>query len=331
MKQDLVSIIIPVYNVEPFISKCIESAINQDYKNIEIILVDDGSTDKSGDICDDYAKKDNRIKVIHKKNSGVSSARNIGIEKSTGDYICFIDGDDYVFRNYVSHLRAIIGDSEIACIRQFVTPYNKNKRGESSIEFISGEDATEMILCYKLPIGVNAKLFSKEFLRQNKIEFETGLVIGEGFNFNTKSFQLAKKVSISDARIYYYRKNNSNSVTTKYNNKKWENGIYALEKIHDDLRIHSKRILNAWNYAYWRTKTDAYDLMVIHRACKEYPDMYRKTSKGIRKGFFLSLKAPISTKDRIRAFVFMIFPKIIPYCMILRKRLYHQDRRENED
>ena len=96
---DKISIIVPVYKVEAYLSECIESIINQTYRNLEIILVDDGSPDKCGEICDEYAKKDERIHVIHKKNEGVARARNDGIEYAGGDYISFIDSDDWIAEN----------------------------------------------------------------------------------------------------------------------------------------------------------------------------------------------------------------------------------------
>ena len=101
MRKGVVSVVLPIYNVEKYLNRCIKSVINQSYKNLEIILVDDGSPDNCPTLCDEWAKKDNRIKVIHKKNAGVSSARNTGITKSTGDYICFVDGDDYVMPEYI--------------------------------------------------------------------------------------------------------------------------------------------------------------------------------------------------------------------------------------
>ena len=94
--MEKISIIVPVYNVELYLEKCIESIINQTYTNIEIILVDDGATDSSGNICDLYSKKDSRIKVIHKRNGGLSDARNVGIEKAVGQYLMFVDSDDYI-------------------------------------------------------------------------------------------------------------------------------------------------------------------------------------------------------------------------------------------
>ncbi len=117
----LISVIIPVYNVEKYIEMSIKSVIEQSYKNIEIILVDDGSTDNSGNICDTFARKDNRVRVIHKKNSGVSAARNTGINASEGEYICFIDSDDYITEDYVKHMYdvAVKYDTDITTSNQF--------------------------------------------------------------------------------------------------------------------------------------------------------------------------------------------------------------------
>ena len=103
-ESPLISVIVPVYNVEEYLTQCIESIINQTYTNLEIILVDDGSTDQSGKICDEYAIKDDRIQVIHKENRGVGSARNVGLDTSKGEYVSFVDSDDYVDKNYIKIL-----------------------------------------------------------------------------------------------------------------------------------------------------------------------------------------------------------------------------------
>ena len=101
---DLISVVIPVYNVEKYLEKCLDSVVEQTYRNLEIILVDDGSTDNSGAICDRYAQKDSRVVVIHQKNGGLSKARNVGIDTATGKYISFIDSDDYVGSCYIETL-----------------------------------------------------------------------------------------------------------------------------------------------------------------------------------------------------------------------------------
>ena len=111
--DELVSIIVPVYNVEKYLNRCIETLVNQTYKNIEIIMVDDGSTDSSSLLCDKWANKDNRVEVIHKKNEGLAEARNSGIEKSSGEWVCFVDSDDYVSSDFVEvmHSAAIENDT----------------------------------------------------------------------------------------------------------------------------------------------------------------------------------------------------------------------------
>lgn len=104
MLQPLISVIVPCYNVEEYLPKCIESILNQTYRNLEILLVDDGSPDNCGRICDEYAAKDSRIRIIHKKNGGLSDARNAALDVMTGEYVTFIDSDDYVSDDYVEYL-----------------------------------------------------------------------------------------------------------------------------------------------------------------------------------------------------------------------------------
>ena len=111
MLQPLISVIVPCYNVEEYLPKCIESILNQTYRNLEILLVDDGSPDNCGRICDEYAAKDSRIRIIHKKNGGLSDARNAALDVMTGEYVTFIDSDDYVSDDYVEYLYKIIKES----------------------------------------------------------------------------------------------------------------------------------------------------------------------------------------------------------------------------
>ena len=124
MDNSLVSIIIPIYNVEQYLDRCIKSVINQTYKNIEIILVDDGSTDKCPEICDQYAQKDNRIVVIHKENGGLSSARNAGMKVLKGEYMLFADSDDWIKENTVEELLQIAIEHDVDFVR--FTPVTAN-------------------------------------------------------------------------------------------------------------------------------------------------------------------------------------------------------------
>ena len=145
MEKYKVSIIVTVYKHEKFIRKCIESIIGQTYKNLEIILVDDGTPppDISGKICDEYAKKDKRIKVIHKKNGGCCEARNFGLKEVTGDYISIIDGDDWLESDYVEYLMKIIQetDSEMALSLNIFTTRDREQIKEDKITTWSPEEA----------------------------------------------------------------------------------------------------------------------------------------------------------------------------------------------
>ena len=113
MNNKKVSIIVPVYNVEKYLQRCIESILTQTETDFELLLIDDGSKDKSGLICDEYAQKDKRVNVIHKENGGVSSARNLGIEKANGEWICFIDADDYVRQDFLSDIQQYLFNARI--------------------------------------------------------------------------------------------------------------------------------------------------------------------------------------------------------------------------
>ena len=134
MNNPLVSIIIPIYNSEAFLDKCIQSAINQSYKNIEVILVDDGSIDSSGEICDNYSSIDNRIKTIHKNNGGLVNARKTGLKSSTGEYVLYIDGDDWIELNLIEKLEdnnnVGYDKLEIDFARQLKDILEKLKHGE---------------------------------------------------------------------------------------------------------------------------------------------------------------------------------------------------------
>lgn len=325
IKEDIkVSVIVPIYNVEKYLTKCIETIMNQTYKNIEIILVDDGSPDSSGNICDEYAKKDNRIKVIHKDNEGVSAARNSGIDIATGDYVCFVDGDDYVMDDYVEYLLKLsrTGNSDVVLSTELFSDYDLKQIKKDRIKVYTAEETTEAILCYKIPIGVYNKLFKRSFLGKD-IRFLTELKIGEGFNFNTTAFQKANNVTVGHRKIYFYRKDNPTSVTTKFSAEKWKNGLYALEVIKKNFIIKTKRLERAWEFANWRTHTDVYDLLVLANAVSENTELYKRCLSITRRQAYLSFLVPISIKQRLRAIIIGIYPKLIPNLMLMRRKKYN--------
>lgn len=222
-----VSIIIPVYNVEKYLGRCINSVLNQTYKNIELILIDDGSTDRSGKICDDYGINDNRIQVIHKKNSGVSLARNLGINISTGDYIQFIDSDDFVEPIMTEKmLNAAKNNSNLViCGMKFIY---KDMKSIYNMNYASPFEGTYQIYDFMKHFGklyelnlINStvnKLYVSNIIKENKLKFVKNLDLGEDLLFNLEYITSCKNITIIKDLLYYYSKYIENSLTTKFNN-----------------------------------------------------------------------------------------------------------------
>lgn len=322
MESVKVSIIVPIYNVEKFLPKCIESIINQEYKNIEIILVDDGSPDNSGVICEHYKKTDNRIVVIHKENAGVSEARNTGIDHAIGDYICFIDGDDFVMPDYVSYMLelALRYNADISLTTEMFGNFDEKQTKKDVIDIWNNEDAVEAILCYRVPIGCYCKLFKKDTLKQ--VRFLPDVFIGEGFNFNVDAFQHANKIVAGKKKTYFYRRDNPTSAMTKFSVKKCVCGLRALEIIKQKLIIHSERIEKAWKFANWRTHSDFYDMFVLSREEEKTPELYKKCLKTVKTDALIALNVPTNFKNKIRAVLMKVYPRLIPSLMELRRKKY---------
>ncbi|MCW4084242.1 glycosyltransferase family 2 protein [Segatella copri] len=317
-----VSVIVPIYNVEKYIGKCILSIIEQTYKNIEIILVDDGSLDDSGNIADEYATRDNRIKVIHKANAGVSAARNSGLDAATGDFVCFSDGDDYVMPYYVEHLLklCLTDNADVAYTVDMYTTFHNEHVANSHVKVITPEDATENILCYKVPIGVYSKLFNREFLVKNNIRFLEDVYIGEGFNFNTACFQRANKVVMSNERIYFYRRDNEASAMTSFKEAKCLMALKAIDIIKDNLVLRTPRVLKAWKFAHWHTHFDMYCWIVNSNAIHINEELYKRCRSVAQKEALIALSVPTKKSERIRGILGLIAPIIVAKLMLWRNK-----------
>lgn len=224
MKQ-LVSIIIPVYNCSKYISKCLDTIIEQSYSNIEIILVNDGSSDNSLDFCKIYKKKDKRIRIINNDNHGVSYSRNCGIKASKGDYICFIDADDWIDKYYIEKLLNAINDNDSdVAICNYYSSYNHNNvqninnnidLDKSFIEFIVDNN------CWT----PWAKLFKKE-----KIEklFDINVSSSEDLLFNFMNSKNLKRYKYIDEPLYYYRRKDDNQFSISKVGKKQLTELEAI-------------------------------------------------------------------------------------------------------
>ena len=217
MMNKVICVIVPVYNVEQYLDQCINSILEQTYKNLEIILVDDGSTDKSGIMCDQYAKIDNRIKVIHKNNGGLSDARNAGMKVATGDYIAFVDSDDFISTDMYKVLAELIeqNDADIA-IANWCGFYNGkevSKERTGKILIFEEMETLEFLIYgknnYKISLSVWDRLYRREIVKD--FSFPKGRCY-EDVVWSTKVFYKAKKSVYIDRNLYYYRRRNDSIV-----------------------------------------------------------------------------------------------------------------------
>lgn len=220
-----VSIIIPIYNGEKYISACIRGLLKQTYQNIECILVDDGSSDSSGKICDFFAEKDTRVKVLHQQNSGVSVARNAGIEIAEGKYLVFFDVDDFV-TEYVIEENVKIAEKNnvdvvLFCFWYFIVNENKKIDNGMKKSYIGSKEEffREKLIETVENEMFNApwnKMYRKDFLIRNDLKFDAMFSIYEDAVFAAKMFQYADKIAINNKKYYTYVLRPTGSAITKY-------------------------------------------------------------------------------------------------------------------
>ena len=234
----LVSIIIPTYNVEDYVFRGIESCINQTYKNIEVIVVDDGSTDNTRNIIQKYAKKDNRIKYFFKENNGVSSARNMGLDIANGDYFIFLDSDDWLELDAVEYLVSKNKEYRDYFITgNFKSGYLKNnkiemeKNTDETLEIISSKKMCLTFISPKYRIRSSCyKLFSKEIINKNKVRFREDIYHGEDGLFVFEYLLHTEKVLYSTKSLWNVLERPNSASRGKFN-KKFFTAITAVEEM----------------------------------------------------------------------------------------------------
>lgn len=323
-----ISVIVPVYNVEKFIRRCLDSIINQTMKDLEIILVDDGSTDNSGVICDEYAKLDNRITVIHKENGGVGSARNRGLDVATGEWIAFVDSDDYIEKNMYETLykTAIYENVDVcACFFKYLTVDNK-------ILFNPTQEQLDM----------NRKYNSKEFLKLiYKDEYINGICVSawnkiykknifDNLRFKTKIYEddeLVNQIYIQDVDIFVLNKGfyiyvqNLSSLTNK---KFSEKNLVFIDILYDRLNLFKDKKMYKLYEDTVRLLcniTIEYYFKCNNKGKWQYKNIYKNVLKQAIK-----IKN-ISFKDKIRFSMFYISPHLYN-CLVCKKSLSLEIRNE---
>lgn len=306
----MISVIIPVYNVEKYLNNCVKSVIGQSYKDLEIILVDDGSTDNSGIICDFLKEKDNRIIVIHKKNGGLSSARNAGLSIASGDYILFIDSDDTIDSNMIKVMynTLIKNNSDIV-----ICDYQRIKNEEPKVcdinnfkvENMNYDDLWVEIFGHLNNSSCN-KMYRKDLM--NNIFFKEGIIHGEDLLFNLDYLSNCKKGTKINCKFYHYYIR-ENSITKAAFNKNNFNEIlvkdFALEIIKNR---YPSQIKNAQKFCF-RARMNV--LRSIYKS--NYESEYQEevdTLKSYIKKNYSNVKNNLKFKEKVEFFLFFNLKKL---------------------
>ena len=320
----MISVIVPIYNVEKYLDRCVQSIVSQTYKNLEIILVDDGSPDNCPAICDKWAKKDNRIKVIHKENGGVSSAKNAGIGISCGEYFAFVDADDYIAPEMYGKMiaRALLENADV-CGCNFETVDESGASGDNLPCYCSGVfKGSEVLPSYFseesfLPSSVN-KLYKREIAEKYGIRFDESLQIGEDFMFNYCFFKHSSCVCSMSDKLYYYFCSRSGSASNSLSKKwllRWKNTKFVLEQEKGNEQVH---MLCSRMYA--KELLLCYKEMNEYKIAREMKDLYLQLVSEMKENAQQFINNPLLGKsDKLKYRLFVISPVLLNLMRAINK------------
>lgn len=311
-KEAKISVIIPIYKVEDYLETCIESVLRQTYSNLEIILVDDGSPDHCGEICEKYAQKDKRIQIIHKENGGLSSARNAGLDVATGEYIAFIDSDDCVAETFIETLYQLClkEDAEIAeC--DFVKFSNQIKEvhREKQVEVISSFEMQARIYSddYVRTIVVWNKLYHQNIYAN--LRFPEGKIHEDEFTSYKAFDTVKKKIAITNEVLYYYRSSENSIMGKKFYMKRLD-ALQALEERKE--YYFQKQQIDLWEKTVIKYQAAFKKYYFLVKENIENPEKYLEEIKKKQKENFLDYKKikKLSVREKGKTIFFLLFPNI---------------------
>lgn len=328
--EDLISILVPVYNVEQYLDRCVESIIAQTYSNLQIILVDDGSTDKSGVICDLWEKKDPRIEVIHKLNGGLTSSRKAGFDIAKGEYISFVDSDDFLEKTYVEDLynNLVQNNSDISICGYFLDdkdsrPINikANKSMYKKEAFVKELVLPEICALKndktKLPSFIWMRMFKKTVIDDKCFVSEREFFTEDLF-FNLESYKNCEKVSVICKPLYHYCMN-SNSLTHIYRKDKCQMEIQRLNRIIEELKdynaLDEKRINLISLKIIGGCINNSYKLNEYKKFIKDLKPLIN--NEQIRKVSFKSAFFELSVSERVYCICYKF--RVLYFAYLLKK------------
>lgn len=294
----LYSVIVPIYKVEPYLKKCVDSILNQTYKNFELLLIDDGSPDNCPKICDEYAAKDSRVRVIHKPNGGLVSARNTGVKEALGEYICYVDGDDWVSEKLLKtikdkaidqyHPNMVVFSANRVFSNHTTDIYSGPKEGLYNKEKLQNEIYPYMMYdCRKsfcsglvFPVAWN-KIYKRDLLQQHYCE-EERIKMGEDNAFVFECLFYSDSVYFCDDVLYYYNQQNIGSFIHSYDPNRFGNNILLTSYI--DKKLGGKNAvldsqINAFK-AYWLIMAIFHEV----KSGKKINKAYKHISRNLKDG-----------------------------------------------
>ncbi len=313
--RSLISVIVPVYKAEIYLNACIDSILAQTYKNLEIILVDDGSPDDSGKICDDYAEKDSRIKVIHKENGGVSSARNAGLDAAVGAYIAFIDSDDTIHPKMIEELykKLVEAGADISS-SSYVRCYSPSDRvpdefkNEKIYEFSCEEAVCALTLRKKFGVQIWAKLYRAEILES--VRFDGSISVAEDMLFLTEAIMNSKKLVFFTRPLYNYVQRSESIMHTAFGDKNMTSHDAAMKMI----ALGNERSLSKKTRDHLQATAiilciyTAYELISQKEIAKKYIKTIKKNIRGhISKGSLAVLPRSRRIQAVLLSFSYTLF------------------------
>ena len=325
----LLSVIVPVYNSEEYLKRCIDSILNSTYKDMEILLIDDGSEDKSLEICNEYAKNNKRIKVFHQENKGQSAARNLALDNIKGDYVAFVDSDDWINPNIyefaikkIEETKADVIDFECKKVKQY-----ENNSNESVEKYVIKEYKEDEILERYLYAGLTVKncpfsLCRKIFVKQafDKVRFPEGRINEDIIGVYRALMNCKLMLEIKYVGYYYFQNNKS---TTRRELKTKD--LDLLKACDEIIELSKDKGKNIKKYAKIKRARSDFSLLakLAYYGAEEKIDVKsiaKKLTKNIRKNYFLLIFSPISINRKILITIFAVNYKIIEIPLKLRRK-----------
>lgn len=303
-----ISIIVPVYNVESYLPQCIESILKQTYQNLEVILVNDGSTDNSLSICKRYQEQDSRVQVLHKENGGLSDARNAGLDIATGEYIGFVDSDDFIDLDMyeILYTNAEKYDADISMCWSKDFPSKRKCTFSSKVEVLDTKESVikKIYLSRRTAMAICLKLFKREIF--DNIRFKKGITTEDGEIFLSLVKKIDRMVIQDNAKYNYRQRDNSITHQRAYSKK-----ILDLTRIYEQNEMRIKREYNGLDevaaYKKWWAYRDTILRLGKVIPCEEQKEEINNVQKKIRNGFYAFMSNPYMTVAQKVATVVAMF------------------------